>query len=84
MLPGRVTAAAAVAAALLAVAPPAEARPAPAGYAVSSVVRTVVRLGFSAGADGVYRGTALHRPYAVTVAFPYELNSSNRASASRR
>ncbi|WP_290049502.1 hypothetical protein [Amycolatopsis solani] len=78
------TTAAAVAVVLLAVAPPASARPAPPDYAVCSVVRTVVMLGWSAGADGIHRVTASPRPYAVTVAFPYELSSSNRFSASRR
>ncbi|WP_225440068.1 hypothetical protein [Amycolatopsis eburnea] len=72
---------AAVAAVLLAVAPPAAAGP---GYTVCSVVRTVARLGWSAGADGIYRVTAYQRPYTITVVLPYELSSSSRASASRR
>ncbi len=84
MLRGRVTTVAAVAVVLLAVPPPAEARPAPAGYAVCSVVRTVLRLGWSAGADGIYRVTVYRRPFPVTVVVPYELSSSSRASASRR
>ncbi|UOX88759.1 hypothetical protein MUY14_45045 [Amycolatopsis sp. FBCC-B4732] len=83
MLPGRVLAAA-VAAVLLAGAPPASARPAPAGHARCSVVRTVTVLGWTAGADGIYRVTAQYRPYALTVVFPYELSSSSLASASRR
>ncbi|RSD14293.1 hypothetical protein EIY87_27850 [Amycolatopsis eburnea] len=70
-----------MAAVLLAVAPPAAAGP---GYTVCSVVRTVARLGWSAGADGIYRVTAYQRPYTITVVLPYELSSSSRASASRR
>ncbi len=41
-------------------------------------------LGWTAGADGIYRVTAQYRPYALTVVFPYELSSSSLASASRR
>ena len=84
MLPGRATTLAAVAAVLLASAPPAAAEPAPA-YAELSVIRTIAWLSWSAGPDGTYRATTYHRPYAFEV--PYVaglLSASNRASASRR
>ncbi|HEY3466485.1 MAG TPA: hypothetical protein VGL47_15225 [Amycolatopsis sp.] len=83
MFTGRTTIVAAVAVVLLASAPGAEARPAD-PVVVGTVVRTIAWVGWSAGADGTYRPTTSRRPFAFTVAFPYALSSSNRASASRR
>ncbi|MDQ7804882.1 hypothetical protein Q5425_14145 [Amycolatopsis sp. A133] len=73
MLPRRATAIAAAAAVLLASAPAATARaagPPAAGYSACSVFRTIVRYGWSAGADGRYRPTTYHKVYAFSVVFP--------------
>ncbi|MEV6640329.1 hypothetical protein [Amycolatopsis sp. NPDC051371] len=74
---GRATTLAAVAAVLLASAPPAAAQPAPA-YAESSVVRTIAWYSWSAGPDGRYRVTVLLRPYAFKVVFPTVLSPTSR------
>lgn len=73
MLSRRAATAAAVAAALLTPAPAAAARPAvppAAGYAACSVLRTIARQRWSAGADGTYRLVTYHKPYAFSVVFP--------------
>ncbi|MEU8637006.1 hypothetical protein AB0C38_32945 [Amycolatopsis sp. NPDC048633] len=77
MPPGRATTLAAVAAVLLASAPPAAAESAPA-YAELSVVRTIAWLTWSAGPDGTYRATTYHKPYAIKVVFPTVLSPPSR------
>ncbi|WP_284744267.1 hypothetical protein [Amycolatopsis sp. RTGN1] len=77
MLPGRATTLAAVAAVLLASAPPAAAQPAPA-YAELSVIRTIAWHSWSPGPDGTYRATTFLRPYTVTVVFPTVLSPTSR------